>query len=176
MSEHGTLYRLRPLEGPWGEYSAVLFHGIASWYQRGFSGELLVERMGPSIPPMTFPSGIGPVVTDDLKTRLESSGLTGLDYLPVIKKQVVQSRYDQWDRAAPQPKRLPRGGRPENYILTRPHSAEAAEEMGPLWELRLGSEPGDLYRPDGAQDVIASQRAKDFLEPLAGEFVSFEPV
>lgn len=174
MSDEGTIYRVKPVEGPWGEYSAVLFHGVASWFQRGVSGELLLERMGPSIPPLTFPSGLGPVLTDALKMRLEHSTLTGAAFLPVIKKHIVQSRYGQWDLTAPEPKRLPRGGRAENYILTRPHSPEAAEQMGPLWELRLGPDPADLYRPEGTADTFVSQRAKDFLQPLAGDWVTFE--
>jgi hypothetical protein len=171
----GTTYRIKPVEGPWGEYSAVLFHGIASWYQRGFSGELLVERMGPSVPAMTFPSGAGPVVTEGLKAEMEGSGLSGVTFLPVIKKHIVQSRYHEWDLAAREPKRFPRGGVAENYILTRPHSPEASEEMGPLWELRVGETAADLYRPAGCPDVLASVRTREFLQPRAGDWVSFEP-
>lgn len=176
MSTQTSIYRLRGAEGPWGEYSQVLFHGIASLYQRGFSGELLLERMGPFIPPVTLPSGVAIVLTDGVRRDLEASGLTGFTFAPVIKKLIVRSRWHTWDLAAPEPKRYPRGGRPENYILTRPHAPDASEEMGDLWELRPGDDvTADVFkRPDSA-DVFVSDRAKQFFESHAAEWLVFEP-
>ncbi|MCH8815776.1 MAG: hypothetical protein IH957_11930 [Chloroflexi bacterium] len=171
-----TAYRLKGAEGPWGEDSTVLIHGIASLYERGMNGELLLERMGPFIPPMTFPSRLGPVVSDALKRQLEGSDLSGFTFHPVIKKRIARSRWHQWDWTAPKPKRRPRGGLPENYILTRPHSVEASAEMGDLWQLRLDQITADLSMRPQTLEVILSKQAKQFLETRVGEWVVFEPV
>lgn len=176
MSPATSIYRLKGAEGPWGEYSQVLFHGIASLYQRGFSGELLLERMGPFIPPATLPSGVAVVVTDELKQQLDASGLTGFTLAPVIKKLIVRSRWHTWDLSAPEPKRDPRGGKPENYILTRPHAPDASEEMGDLWEVRPGDDAtADVFKRSNSSDVFVSDRAKEFLQQRAHDWLVFEP-
>lgn len=176
MSTGTAIYRLTGAPGPWGEYSAVLFHGIASLYQRGFSGELLLERMGPFIPPVTMPSGVAVIVTDALKQELDASDLTGLSFAPVIKKLIVRSRWHTWDLAAPEPKRYPRGSKPENYILTRPHAADAAEEMGDLWELRPDDDAtADVFKRADLPDVFVSDRAKQLFESRAGDWLVFAP-
>lgn len=176
MSTQTPIYRLKGAEGPWGEHSHVLFHGIASLYQRGFSGELLLERMGPFVPPVTLPSGVAVVVTDALKHDLEASDLTGFTLAPVIKKLIVRSRWHTWDLTAREPKRYPRGGKPENYILTRPHATDAAQEMGDLWELRPGDDAtADVFKRPNSSDVFVSERARQFLEPRAGDWLVFEP-
>lgn len=176
MSTQTPIYLLKGADGPWGEYSRVLFHGIASLYLRGFSGELLLERMGPYIPPVTVPSGVAAVVTDELRRQLDSSGLTGFTYGPVIKKLIVRSRWQTWDLTAREPKRYPRGGKPENYILTRPHAPDIAEEMGDLWELRPGDDAtADIFKRPDSSAVFVSERAKQFLESRAGDWLVFEP-
>jgi len=173
--ESRTIYRLKGVEGPWGEYSRVIFHGMASLYQRGLSGELLLERMGPYIPPVTFPSGVV-VVTDHMKEQLEDSKLTGFSFRPAIKKLIVRSRWHEWDMTAPEPKRYPRGGRPENYILTRPHDPVSSEQMGDLWELLPGDDASaDVFRSGGASGVLVSESAKRFFESRAGDWLVFEP-
>jgi hypothetical protein len=178
MAGDMTTYQLKGAVGPWGENSTVLIHGLASLYERGMTGELLLERMGPFIPPMTLPSRLGPVVSDNLKRELEASGLTGFTFHPVIKKRIARSRWQEWDWTAAKPKRPPRGGLPENYILTRPHSVEASGEMGDLWELHLDEASADLSKRSQTQDVLASERAKAFLEPhvRVGHWIVFEPV
>lgn len=174
MDEDG-IYRVVPDDGPWGEYSLILIHGIASWYQRGFSGELLVERTGPFVPPMTFPSRLGPVVTDELKRELENSGLAGFSFLPVIKAHVARSRWHEWDIEAPEPARRPRSGKPEDYIAGRTHSEETSERIGDLWELRVEPVEGaDFLRCPPAIDLYVTRRAREFLEPRCGRWVRFE--
>jgi len=174
MAENTTTFRVQGAEGPWGDNSRVLIHGFASLYQRGMNGEIMLERMGPFVPPMTFPSQLGPVVSDSLKRELEASGLTGLTFRPVIKKHIARSRWHEWDWTAPKPRRYPRGREPANYVLTRPHSSESADEMGDLWETKLAEHDADLTRKPGSLEVLASARAKDFLEPRVGDWITFE--
>lgn len=75
------------------------------------------------------------VVTDEFKKKLETSGLTGLSFKPVIKKHIVHLEWEKWDKDAPDPEFYPEEGEPENYILELPHSPELADEMGDFWEL-----------------------------------------
>ena len=176
MAEKTTIFRVQGAEGPWGDNSRILIHGFASLYQRGMNGEFMLQRMGPFVPPMTFPSQLGPVVTDALKRELEASDLTGITFHPVIKKHVARSRWQEWDWTAPRPKRYPRGREPANYVLTRAHSPESAEEMGDLWEIQLAEDDADLTKKPGSPEVLASARAKQFLEPRVGDWITFEPL
>jgi hypothetical protein len=176
MNTESRIYELKGVDGPWGEYSRVIFHGMASLYQRGFSGELLLERMGPYVPPITFPSGVAVVVSDEIREALTSSSLTGFSFRQVIKKLIVRSRWHEWDLEAPEPKRYPRGGRPENYILTRPHDSETAEQMGDLWELLPGDDDtADVFRTAGSSGVCVSESARQVFEARAGDWLVFEP-
>jgi hypothetical protein len=176
MNTESPTYELKGVDGPWGEYSRVIFHGMASLYRRGLSGELLLERMGPYVPPVTFPSGAAVVVTDGMREALIASDLTGFSFRPVIKKLIVRSRWHEWDLTAPEPKRYPRGGRPENYILTRPHDQDAAEQIGGLWELLPGDDDtADIFRRAGPSAVFVSERARRILEARAVEWLVFEP-
>ncbi len=94
----------------------------------------------------------------------------------MIKKHIARSRWHEWDWTAPKPKRPPRGREPANYVLTRPHSVEASDEMGGLWELQLTENAADLTKNPGSSEVLASARAKDFLEPRVGDWITFEAV
>ena len=70
---------------PWGDYGGILAHGMG---KRSDKGEFELERVGPFVPPISFPFG-AIIVTDAFKKELETSGLTGLAYRHVVKTRIV---------------------------------------------------------------------------------------
>jgi hypothetical protein len=157
-----------------------------------------LERTGPYIPPVSFP-GLGEIVlTSNAKSLLESSGLTGYALRPVDKKLIVELHWEKWDLNAPEPASYPDTGEPEGYVLGQPHSSEAAEQLGDVWEVVV-PQTVRVLRPrpivasskeltiDSAtwngSDIFASsdvlhkfftQRAKNWFLENFGEFADFE--
>lgn len=188
------LYALRKPEFPWGDYGSILLNGMGCHLPRK-NGLLQLERTGPFVPPISFPWT--PVVTDSLKRQLEGTGLTGLNFQPVIKAHVVPLNWTEWDLEAEDPAEYPAEGEPENYILAIPHSPELAEAMPELWELaaaphaKSGRESNswstvvyivgstwdgtDFFKAEGLGYTFISQRAKDWLEREVGQWVYCEP-
>lgn len=122
---------------PWGDYGSMLYDGVCR--RSSTPGMLAVERTGPFIPPITFPSGAESVlvVTDAMKSALVESKLTGIQFAPVEKSVIVELHWEKWDLTAEEPATYPRGGEPERYILGKRHSFKASEAMGDLWRIVL---------------------------------------
>jgi hypothetical protein len=186
-------YSLKRPELPWGDYSSILMHGMSCHLGRE-RGRIQLERNGPYVPPISFP-GIGDiVVTDSFKRKLESSGLNGLRFQPVIKKHIVHLDWHLWDRSAEEPAEYPETGEPEDYILEQPHSQETSDSMGDLWEvvletriiitrgqdgMGLAVEPWrgeDLFHARNVAYNCATEKAKAWFEENAGDFVTFKEV
>lgn len=119
---------------PWGDYGSILAHGMLAL--QGSKRRLQLERTGPFIPPISFPSTSATVVTANMKSRLQKSGLSGLRFPRVHKLRIVKLRWEKWDRTRDRPVRYPLGGEPENYILIGGHNEDVSQEMGALFELR----------------------------------------
>lgn len=189
MSE---LFLFDPSRAPWGDYGHVLAHGI-SWHSpRREDGALALERVGPFVPPITFPGGSDVVVNTSLRDQIVSCGLGPMSFRPVWKKRVVRIDWRSWDLSAPEPKVYPSGSEPENYVLRRKHVPELADAIGELWEAVIPVKPGlrlkdgviDPARYDGEDlvkgrelgPVYASSRFKFLIESVAAEWVSFTPM
>ncbi len=132
------LFLLRKVS-PWGDYGDVLVSGLAARSQP--SGELLLDRTGPFVPPISFPYGAGfgecVVVTDAFRRDLENATFGSLAFRPVTKNRIVRLPFDwqRWDRNAEKPLVRPPGGEPEGYLSESPHSPTVADAMPVLWEL-----------------------------------------
>ncbi len=132
------LFLLRKVS-PWGDYGDVLVSGFVARSQP--SGDLLLDRGGPFVPPISFPYGAGfgecLVVTDSFRRDLEDAPFGSLTFRPVIKNRIVQLPFDwrRWDRNAEKPRVRPPGGEPEGYISELPHSPAVAGQIPELWEL-----------------------------------------
>ena len=186
------------IPGDWGDYGHILEHGMTAHSPR-VNGRLALERTGPRISPITFP-GLGSVIlTNEARKHLESFGLSGFSFLPVERKHIVELRWDQWDLTAAEPPEYPDSGEPEDYILARPHSPVAAEELGELWELTvplnveiLRPSPivdsykelqidlrtwngADLLRGQGFGGILFSDKARKHFSELWGRYLEFHP-
>jgi hypothetical protein len=191
-----NFYTLEKQPHPWGDYCDILLNGMSS-HLGGKGGCIQLERTGPFVPPISLPGINDIVVTDAFRRELEASGLAGLRFQPVIKKLIVRSDWHKWDRKAEEPFEYPESGEPEDYILGKPHSAEIAAEMGELWEVLLDEtakvsraqrictredihllidswQGEDLFRAEGVGYIYATERAKDWFESHAGEYVAFQ--
>ena len=124
--------------GPWGDHGRILVHGMSAHLPR-VAGRLQLERSGPYVPGVSCP-GIGDVVvTDEVRARIESSGLSGCAFLPVDLARIVHIDWTGWDLTAKFPPVHPLSGEPENFILANEHDELLAHRMGTLWELQLSS-------------------------------------
>ncbi|HEX5081214.1 MAG TPA: hypothetical protein VFY40_04150 [Blastocatellia bacterium] len=182
---------------PWGDYGRMLMHGMTSHLPRTSEGLLQLERTAPFVPPITFPGISDLVVTDNFRQRLDSSGLTGLSFMPVKKARIVTLEWERWDRKAPKPAFYPESGEPEDYILSRRHNPKMAEVVGELWEIALtvglrtqrprpvvermeeievllsSWNGADLCRATGVGYVYASDRAQQFFLNEVCDYVAF---
>lgn len=199
-----TVYVLNNRRLPWGDYGDILLSGMTSHLGRDH-GMLQLERTGPFVPPIAI-TGIDArgysqiMVTDAHKSLLEATNLTGLRFLPVIKKHIVHLEWQRWDRTAGEPLEYPESGEPEDYILARRHDQALADQMGALWELcleehartkRMHVGPGrwdeaiwlirdswdgtDWFRATGVGYVYVSEKAKRWLEQTVPEWVTLDP-
>jgi hypothetical protein len=129
---------------------------------------------------------------------LQPSGLSGFSFLPVEKMLVIELPWETWDLKADEPAMFPESGEPEDYILGKPHSPNAAAALGELWEivvpstaiiLRLRSivksyqelqidvstwNGADLFRGDGYGSILFSERARDWFSKNWGKYVLFD--
>jgi hypothetical protein len=194
MPEANILFRLDGADKPpWGDYGHILVHGMSMHLGRR-EGIIQLERIGPSIAPITFPGSGDIVVTQDFRSKIERSGLTGFTFLPVIKHHIVELDWESWDTTAEEPAELPESGEPEDYILGQPHSPTASQALGNLWELALHYGI-DVERDkthvrllaetwDGSDFFIArttriksvSLKARRWLEQNFGDYVEFRPI
>jgi hypothetical protein len=190
----GKIYLLHRPTYAWDEYGDVLLAGLTERLPRE-DGQLQLERTGPFVPPIGL-SGDHIIVTDDMRRRLETSGLAGISFRPVILRHIVHLDWHTWDRQAEEPAEYPATGDPDDYILERPHDPTLAEQMGDLWEVvteeraelervRTGPNPWDarvylkldtwdgtdFFKARGYGFTYVSERAKVWLEDVAGEWV-----
>ncbi len=180
------IYILENRETNWGDFGSLLVSGMVFHLER-LNGLLQIERSGPYVPPL-IDSGLGNIIVrDDVKRMLEASGLSGIEYKPVIKKHIVEIHWDKWDLQSEEPPYCPESGEPEDYILDAEHSEIISAQIGDLWELIIPETgtfrnnlfvefgpPADIFKADNKGYVFLTEKAKIWIEHNAGEWVTFE--
>jgi hypothetical protein len=181
----------------WGDFGYILQHGMTDHLPR-VEGRLALQRVGPYIPPITLP-GIGDVVlTSEAQKLLESSTLSGFSFLPVEKTLIVELHWETWKLDAEQPAEFPESDEPEDNILGKPHSHDAAKKLGELWEIVVPSTAtilrpmravssyrelcidqstwngSDLFRGEGYGSILFSERGRDWFCEHWGNYVQFD--
>lgn len=183
------------IPGDWGDYGRILQHGMGCHLPRQ-NGRLALERTGPYIPPITKPWEI--VLNKEVSGSLLSSGLTGHSLVPVEKARIVELHWEMWDLDAGEPEEYPETGEPEDYILQRPHSTDAAEAIGELFEIAAPTtltilrpsrivksfkdliidsstwNGADVVRSKEYGGLLYSERARDWFSENWGEYLMFE--
>jgi hypothetical protein len=192
-----AIYILRGAALPWGDYGRVLAHGVSRRLAR-VNGEIQLERTGPFVPPITFPTPAEVVVTSVFREALEASGLSGPAYQPVSVVTAVDLRWEEWDRSQPRPVVVPPSGEPDDYLQPAKHSTHCAKSIGSLWEIQapnwgsgarvtlgfrkysynidLRPEHPDLFRLEGLGFTFVSDRGRAWLAEAVREWVAFEPI
>ena len=141
------------------------------------------------MPAITFP-GVGHIViADRVRNELQTSGLTGPVFVPVVKARIVKLDWRSWRLDSAEPPEYPDEGEPENYILERPHDPDTGTALGDVWEVQL--EPHaetvrvdgrpllraetwdgtDLFHPAGTRILAASEQAAEWLAARYPEWV-----
>lgn len=193
------LYGLSWGETPWGDYGHILYHGMSHWRDSRRKA-LPLERTGPFVPPIFFPSYGNVVLTDAFKRKVQAQEFVGATFKRVQKKKIVKLNWHEWDLTAREPDRFPPENEPENYIDRRKHNEEISRQIGELWELAPVTVKGMILDRDGGgitnlgqyagQDVclpsfpalryrdcaIVSPRFKVWIDKNAGEWVSLRQI
>lgn len=182
------LYKLKNKVTNWGDYGSILIGGMTARLPRE-NGLLQLERTGPYVPPLVNSGLWDIIVTDEIKKKLEASGLSGLHFKPVIKKHIVELDWTTWDMDADEPPYYPDSGEPEDYILTEKHSESIAKSIGELWELVTPTRgtfrdesfvdrplKADIFKADNKGYLLLTENAKQWIEKNAGHWVTFELV
>lgn len=155
-----------------------------------------LERTGPFVPPIFFPTPAEIVVTSSFQENLRQSGLSGLSYRRIDVATAVVLRWELWDRSARMPSVLPQSGEPEDYLPIGKRDAGCAENIGQLWEIEapvsgigrkmtvgfreyryvaeLEPNAPDFCRVAGFGFVLVSDRARAWLSDAAPDWISFE--
>ncbi len=180
----------------WGRFAEVCLVG---WCNRRQDGLLDLTRAGPFVPPIMLPeSDMGRmiwevIITDSLKQRLESSGLTGITFRPVIKHHIIELSWERWVLTALEPPMSLETSEPLDYFTNQPHVAQIADKVGELWELSLKEhalwvsglgitswDGIDWFRVKDSKQptdyIFVSARAKTWLEQTVPAWVTFGDV
>jgi hypothetical protein len=196
-----NIYRVANPKAPWGDYGAILVHGMTS-HTPDAPRPPELQRTGPFVPPISLPGYGYIIITEAVRHELESSGLTGFSFIPAIKKVIVPIDWQNWDFSK-EPPFYPEEGEPENYITEDKHSPELARRMPNLWRLvispgateirvpegvhytgdggqifiRASSWNGaDFFRADTTLQNYVSPRARQWLLDRHPAWIAFEPV
>ncbi len=161
-------------------------------------GVMQLERTGPFVPPITFPTIAEVVVTSALRRALEGSPLSGLSFQEVRIVTAVNVRWEEWDRTQRLPPELPPTGEPEDYVPVGGHDPACAEAIGRLWEIKaptcgVGSsrmvafrkyeykidvprQHPDFFHASGLGQMLVSETARRWLLDASPDWVMFEPI
>lgn len=183
-------YELAGCRAPWGDYGAILWHGMTERHDSARGEVVTVLRTGPFVPPITCPFG-RIIVTDAFRAALDDANFTGLAFEPVDYGKVVRIEWETWDRSADDPRFYPASGEPEDYIDGQSHDDAVALTMPKLWAWKIAPTTGlqvegtNTFRgalhpnTDVAREhyiVWITERLKAWLAEAAGEWVRFVPV
>ena len=103
---------------PWGDYGAMLFSGLLKVLDEHYDDLETpeIERAGPYFPDIYMANTSNIIVTDRVKTLLESSDISGITgYRRAIVKKMVDIDWQSWDLDSEDPLFYPKGNSPINY-------------------------------------------------------------
>jgi len=131
----------------WGVAEEVIVNAFGGGRDEA-TGLLHICRTGPAAPPMTYMGSEELIVTSGFKEWLMTAQLGRFGFKPVVKDHIVKMDWNLWDETTDAD--LPFYDYVEGHLRECPHSVEASNEMGDLWEWIIA--PGaimDLDLPKG---------------------------
>jgi len=177
-------YEVDNKEMPWGDYGSLLLSGMSNLNE---NNEKIIERTGPYLPPIYISGLWDLIVSDEVKSQLDISGLTGFELQKIKKGKIVDISWHKWRFESDDPEFYPKSGEPEDYIFEGEHSNMASDAVGNLWIMNLTkdgffvqeklslSEHYDFFIPEGKGIVIVSEIARHWLESkLLTEWIVFK--
>ena len=184
-------YLLKNRSMPWGDYGDMLFSGLLKVLDEHYDDLEIpeIERAGPYFPDIYMANTSNIIVTDRVKTLLESSDISGITgYRRAIVKKMVDIDWQSWDLDSEDPLFYPKGNSPINYIRQGANSEDLIRSTPQAWELlvdRVGeinkvsdardyigysnlalvSSPSiDIFQPKNMLFIVVSERFKAFIE------------
>jgi hypothetical protein len=143
-----TLFQIN-MRHLWGDYGDILLNGMTCHRGRK-RGMLQLERTGPFVPALTLPGIADVLVTSALRTKMAASDLFNeVRFKKVIRARIVRLHWHTWNLCTEDPKTFPKGGEPEDYVLTKPHDEKLSQKMGEIYEALL---------PEGGQAVLYDRK------------------
>ena len=179
---------------PWGDYGDILYRG---YVYKDENDVPCLKRAGTFVPPIYESANIL-IVTDEIKQKLENSGLKGFTFAKAVIKKVVDIDWMSWDFEADEPAFYPYGGEPANYIEGRKHKAELIDKMPIVWGLTIDNKTlvgrkqrniesrdelfiienswseSDIFTSEGCLYIFFSATAKTWLEENLKEYAVFK--
>ncbi|MBI3968523.1 MAG: hypothetical protein HY329_23045 [Chloroflexi bacterium] len=193
-----SVFSLEAPKMPWGEYGDIMMHGTTSPQGRRRDA-VPPERAGSFIPPISF-VGDGVIVTGELRRQLEESGLTGAAFRPLSPARLAQVAAERQPGPVSQ---SPGSAGAGAEAGTSPLSSDSdpSGQVSDLWEIDLAEHASgvsehigpnawdfetsiveatwdgtDWFRVASANTIFVSRRAREWLERVAGDWVSFRTV
>ncbi|MDF1663389.1 MAG: hypothetical protein P1V97_16575, partial [Planctomycetota bacterium] len=115
-----------------GSYGDVLVHGLVNFDPK--PGNLILERTGPFIPPITHPLGTL-LVNNEAKKKMERCSLfSELNFEQVIIKKMVELHWEDWSLELLDVPIYPAENEPVNYIWKNNHNLHLASKTAPIWK------------------------------------------
>ena len=167
-------YLLENRSMPWGDYGAMLFSGLLKVLDEHYDDLEIpeIERTGPYFPDIYMANTSNIIVTDRVKTLLESSDISGITgYRRAIVKKMVDINWQSWDLDSEDPLFYPKGNSPINYIRQGANSEDLMRSAPQAWELLVGRD-GEIKKLSDTRDyldfsnlVLASSPSIDIFQP-----------
>lgn len=166
----------------------MLLNGMISG--QTFLGDKILEvtRVGPFVPPISFPFG-EMLVTEALKADI-TAAFPDIAFRPTAYGKVTKIEWRSWDLTAEEPAKYPADGEPENYVERGKHNPDIAADMPALWAIDV--QPRPELQMEGTQALFhneipdsdifrtfyllfASERLAKFLLERVGQWVDCTP-
>ena len=119
-----------------GDYGDIVLDGMVDHLPRTDEGLVQLERSGPLMPAITFPSS-KVLVSDEARVKLSEQRIH-LEFRPVVKAHIARLPWATLDDAETQLAHELANlaiGSPASLILDRKHCPRTSRELGDVWEL-----------------------------------------